>query len=221
MGNALFGNSGDSLDCEDVSQILEDSSLYLSSHHPAKNIAILKHYQITHIVAITHLEAVHFPDDFQYKHLQLTDSRQSTLLDYFEDVNKWIDEARTNSGRVLVHCEAGMSRSASIVIGYLLGTSDHSIRINSLKEAYLFTKSKRNVIRPNYGFINQVQQYSEEILKNEKEPEFFAEYVIEVMRLEDQGVTPEILSPLLVEHGEDICEALRIALETTQENSKN
>lgn len=34
--------------------------------------------------------------------------------------------------------------------------------------------------------MNQIQEYSESILKNEQEPLFFAEYVIEVMRLEKE-----------------------------------
>mmetsp|Transcript_14465 Transcript_14465/g.18368 ORF Transcript_14465/g.18368 Transcript_14465/m.18368 type:complete len:213 (-) Transcript_14465:643-1281(-) len=199
--------------CADFSEILDDHSLFLSSHHPARDLKILQRYGITHIVAITHLEAVHFPGKFEYKHLELTDSRNSTLLDYFEDVNVWIDECRANGGRVLVHCEAGMSRSASIVMGYLLGTTDESIKMSSVKEAYLFTKQKRDVVRPNYGFMNQVQSFSEGVLKNETEPLFFAEYVIEVMQLQKEGVTPELLAPLLEEHKEDFCEALRIAIE--------
>eukprot|EP00012_Vannella_robusta_P011034 CAMPEP_0206192688 /NCGR_PEP_ID=MMETSP0166-20121206/6105_1 /ASSEMBLY_ACC=CAM_ASM_000260 /TAXON_ID=95228 /ORGANISM="Vannella robusta, Strain DIVA3 518/3/11/1/6" /LENGTH=89 /DNA_ID=CAMNT_0053609227 /DNA_START=348 /DNA_END=617 /DNA_ORIENTATION=- len=85
--------------------------------------------------------------------------------------------------------------------------------MSSVKEAYLFTKQKRDVVRPNYGFMNQVQSFSEGVLKNETEPLFFAEYVIEVMQLQKEGVTPELLAPLLEEHKEDFCEALRIAIE--------
>ena len=56
--------------------------------------------------------------------------------------------------RVLVHCLAGMSRSATIVIAYLLATT-----AMTTAEATEFVRSKRRVIRPNYGFVNQLEQY--------------------------------------------------------------
>jgi len=56
--------------------------------------------------------------------------------------------------RVLVHCLAGMSRSATIVIAYLLATTPMTA-----KEATEFVRSKRRVIRPNYGFTKQLEQY--------------------------------------------------------------
>lgn len=57
------------------------------------------------------------------------DSRRSSLVDHFDDVNEWIDKIRKENGKVLVHCEAGMSRSASLIIGYLLGTKDPKIQV--------------------------------------------------------------------------------------------
>jgi len=46
-----------------------------------------------------------------------------------------------------VHCAAGVSRSASIVIAYLM-------KINhwTFENAYSFVKSKRKIIDPNFGF---------------------------------------------------------------------
>ena len=51
------------------------------------------------------------------------------------------------SGSVLVHCAAGVSRSASIVIAYLM-----RIKGWTYAEAFSYVKSKRFVICPNSGF---------------------------------------------------------------------
>jgi len=60
--------------------------------------------------------------------------------------------------RVLVHCQAGISRSATLVIAYLI---KHQ-KMN-LKDAYLHVKSKRPQIGPNKGFIQQLMDF---VLKN-------------------------------------------------------
>ena len=65
-------------------------------------------------------------------------------------------QEREQENRVLVHCLAGMSRSATIVIAYLLATT-----AMTTTEATEFVRSKRSIIRPNYGFINQLEQYEE------------------------------------------------------------
>ena len=48
---------------------------------------------------------------------------------------------------VLVHCFAGVSRSASIIIAYLMKEKN-----NTYKEAFSFVKAKRSIIDPNFGF---------------------------------------------------------------------
>jgi atypical dual specificity phosphatase len=52
---------------------------------------------------------------------------------------------------VLVHCLAGMSRSATIVCAYLLATTPMNTQ-----ETISFVRSKRSIIRPNYGFEKQL-----------------------------------------------------------------
>jgi len=60
----------------------------------------------------------------------------------------------TQENRVLVHCLAGMSRSASIVIAYLLATTPMTAQ-----EATEFVRSKRSIIQPNYAFAIQLEEY--------------------------------------------------------------
>lgn len=55
---------------------------------------------------------------------------------------------------VLVHCLAGMSRSATIVCAYLLATTPMNT-----EETIAFVKSKRPMIHPNYGFQKQLKTW--------------------------------------------------------------
>ena len=55
------------------------------------------------------------------------------------------------SGAVLVHCQSGISRSASVVIFALM-----KLDSMSLAAAYRHVKSKRLCIRPNAGFMRQL-----------------------------------------------------------------
>lgn len=53
---------------------------------------------------------------------------------------------------VLVHCLAGMSRSATCVIAYLLATTSMNTA-----EATAYVKARRSIIMPNYGFEKQLR----------------------------------------------------------------
>jgi protein-tyrosine phosphatase len=80
--------------------------------------------------------------------------RQWNMLDiesyfigrYFEETYREIEEG-LKRGSVLVHCAAGISRSASCVIAYLMKKYNMGFI-----QALNFTKKKRKFICPNYGF---------------------------------------------------------------------
>lgn len=69
------------------------------------------------------------------------------------------DSVKQSGGRVLVHCQAGISRSATICLAYLM----HTQRFR-LDEAFNFVKQRRNVISPNLAFMGQLLQYEVDIL---------------------------------------------------------
>jgi hypothetical protein len=48
----------------------------------------------------------------------------------------------------------GISRSSTVVIAYLIATTNMTPR-----EALTFVQSKRTIVRPNRGFMSQLQEY--------------------------------------------------------------
>jgi atypical dual specificity phosphatase len=72
---------------------------------------------------------------------------------YFKRVVAWIDAALAASPdhRVLVHCAAGVSRSASLCIAYVMWKE--RLRV---AQAYELVQSKRTIIDPNEGFREQL-----------------------------------------------------------------
>lgn len=61
---------------------------------------------------------------------------------------------REEGSKVLVHCKMGISRSASVVIAYVMKANNWN-----LKKALRFVKDKRQSIRPNENFLRQLEVY--------------------------------------------------------------
>lgn len=73
------------------------------------------------------------------------------------------DSVKNSKGRVLVHCQAGISRSATICLAYLI--SRHRLRLD---EAYEYVKKRRSVISPNFNFMGQLLNWESETQLTER-----------------------------------------------------
>jgi dual specificity MAP kinase phosphatase len=73
-----------------------------------------------------------------------------TLEPQLAPICEWIDRARENGGKVLVHCRVGVSRSATVTIAYVMKCLGIS-----LAEAYLIVRSRRLsvLIQPNMRLL--------------------------------------------------------------------
>ena len=69
------------------------------------------------------------------------------LSKYFPSAIKFIKDALAGGGTVFVHCYAGVSRSAAILIAYLM--QEHQL---TMFQAMSLVKAKRSVAFPNPGF---------------------------------------------------------------------
>jgi protein-tyrosine phosphatase len=80
------------------------------------------------------------------KRIEIEDSSEANIIKYFKDALKFIDA----SDKVLVHCFAGVSRSATLVIAYFMWKNK-----KPYKEMYEFVNKHRS-IGPNFGFRKQL-----------------------------------------------------------------
>lgn len=86
-------------------------------------------------------------------HVPMVDTENENLLNRLHQCIDFIEFCLTKSiGRCLVHCVAGVSRSAAVAIGYIMKVNQWSY-----EKAFDRVKSKRSVIEPNAGFVHQLR----------------------------------------------------------------
>ena len=77
---------------------------------------------------------------------------------HFSKTNEYIKNALDEGGKVLVHWFAGISRSSTFLLAYLLGEKQMV-----LADAYKLLKEKRAKCDPNIGFMVQLKAYEKSI----------------------------------------------------------
>ncbi|KAF5899312.1 dual specificity protein phosphatase 19, partial [Clarias magur] len=91
-----------------------------SSQDAAHDFETLKKYQVTHILNVAYGVENTFPDLFVYKTLSILDLPDADIISHLHECALFIDQVKAEKGVVLVHCNGGVSRSVSVVIGYLM-----------------------------------------------------------------------------------------------------
>ncbi|XP_013867541.1 dual specificity protein phosphatase 18 [Austrofundulus limnaeus] len=133
--------------------------LYLSNNKAANDSSLVTANGITCIISVTETRSsCPPPPGVEYIHLPVSDTPLSPLRDHFGEVADKIRSTAEGGGRVLVHCNAGVSRSAALCMAYLMKHSGVT-----LLEAHGWVKSCRPIARPNPGFWKQLVQYEAEL----------------------------------------------------------
>ncbi|CAB3247589.1 unnamed protein product [Arctia plantaginis] len=83
-----------------------------------------------------------------------SDSPDQNLTQYFSLCNDFIHAARLRDGNVLIHCLAGMSRSVTVAVAYIM-----SVTPLNWREALKVVRAGRAVANPNLGFQRQLQDF--------------------------------------------------------------
>ncbi len=91
---------------------------------------------------------------------KIYDASTESLTPMVTSAINLISRAVQEKGAVLVHCRKGESRSACIVILYLMRDQGHTLR-----EALQLVARKRPTIRPNDGFLNSLMEYETKVLR--------------------------------------------------------
>ncbi|KAI9091117.1 hypothetical protein DFS34DRAFT_653703 [Phlyctochytrium arcticum] len=138
----------------DVSAVFPN--LFLSSCESATHQPTLSELGITHVVSIGLGFTPLFPKTLQYLILEVEDEEKALIIQHFDISNKFIHDALESNGRVLVHCVAGVSRSATLVLAYLMSHQNYSYQA-----ALDYTQSRRSCVSPNPGFQRQLHIFEE------------------------------------------------------------
>jgi predicted protein tyrosine phosphatase len=95
-------------------------------------------------------------------HILVKDRDDVEIAPFFPTTRDFISNYITE-GPVLVHCSAGMSRSATIACNYMM--FDNPFLRLSVQNALLYLQAARPIIMPNRGFIQQLIDDGERIHK--------------------------------------------------------
>jgi len=137
--------------------IIPGYKLYLGSQDAAVNVEGLNEKGVKHILNVATGITNKYPELFVYCSIPILDVEGSNIREMFDECFSFIDKAREEGG-VLVHCNAGVSRSATVVIAYIMKRKGLSF-----EEAYKLVKSVKKDIKPNDGFHEQLLKYDKEL----------------------------------------------------------
>ena len=128
--------------------------IYISSLRLADNETALRKKGITHVLSVCPMRPTHY-GGITYKLVSISDSPDHRIDLRFQECFIFIRDALSIGGSVLVHCFQGVSRSASIILAYLITYNNMS-----LPQSLRFLKQKRPQINPNPGFLQQLRNYA-------------------------------------------------------------
>lgn len=118
----------------------------------------LKNHKITRIVDVSRRPYVP-PPGVVVLRIPIPDVADYDIRKILRTTNNFIEQSLKQGHCVLVHCWWGISRSASVVIAYLMA----KYRIN-YDSAFELVKRKRSVVQPNAGFVRFLKLYQDELL---------------------------------------------------------
>ncbi|XP_028923635.1 dual specificity protein phosphatase 9 [Ornithorhynchus anatinus] len=134
--------------------------LYLGSARDSANMDTLAKLGIRYILNVTpNLPNLFEKDgDFHYKQIPISDHWSQNLSQFFPEAIEFIDEAVSQNCGVLVHCLAGISRSVTVTVAYLM----QKLHL-SLNDAYDLVKRKKSNISPNFNFMGQLLDFEQSL----------------------------------------------------------
>lgn len=132
-------------------------NIYLGSAFNAASYNTLKDLNISVVFNITKEISNYYPEEFIYHKCNIYDNNKHSISTYLEKIYQEIrHHQQKTEGNILVHCYMGASRSASVVLYYLMKTQkNNNGEYLQFDEALEFIKKKRQ-INPTFRFTKDL-----------------------------------------------------------------
>ncbi|CAE1157466.1 DUSP [Acanthosepion pharaonis] len=145
--------------------------LYLGSQRDAMSQDIIQVNGISYILNVTTTcKQPPFIQESHFLRIPINDNYFDKMLPYFHDAFQFLDKVREANGCVLIHCLAGISRSPTLAIAYVM----RHLKMSS-DDAYRYVKDKRPTISPNFNFLGQLLEYEKQLKLDQERAKKLAE----------------------------------------------
>ena len=132
--------------------------IYLGDLEGAKEFDYFLKEKINNVLSVIDNPPEYSEDkNINHKIIMIDDLFSENIIKKFKECIEFIDKA----DKIYIHCTCGVSRSASIVISYLMWKT-HS----NFNDAYFFIKKRRPEIDPNNGFRRQLNVFHNLLVEN-------------------------------------------------------
>jgi protein-tyrosine phosphatase len=111
------------------------------------------------VVTVMHekVEGIEYHEDDTYIHAY--DGEGNLLIDHFDAVHEKISALELQGRPIVFHCHQGISRSATMLIAYLMKRNQWTFR-----RAATEVSKKRRIVCPKPCFFGQLMQYEKQLI---------------------------------------------------------
>ncbi|XP_061587345.1 dual specificity protein phosphatase 12 isoform X2 [Cololabis saira] len=136
-----------------------DPGVYIGAAADLNDVQALSAASVSHVLSVDSVDPgplLPAGPGFSRKWVNVLDEATADLLSHLDACCAFLDQALDGGGAALVHCQAGRSRSATVVTAYLMKKYQLGF-----SEAYLKLKTLKADVQVNSGFQQQLQLYED------------------------------------------------------------
>ena len=137
-----------------VLELPNNIKVYQGNKYDAENISKLKNLDVKYVVNATkHLENHGEKAGLEYMRVYINDTVQDTFGPLLDNTADWMHEKiKRKNGNIFVHCHAGISRSSTITISYMIKYLGYDPG-----QALFNIRKGRNIANPNRSFWKELE----------------------------------------------------------------
>eukprot|EP00668_Euglena_longa_P031860 GGOE01041127.1.p1 GENE.GGOE01041127.1~~GGOE01041127.1.p1 ORF type:complete len:431 (-),score=96.46 GGOE01041127.1:580-1812(-) len=132
--------------------------LFIGSLRTAQEQRVYDDLQINRVVTCGLGMSITLGEGMDQLLLALADTVDANLSGHLQKGIDYIADAKAKNEKVLVHCFAGLSRSASLVCAYLMRENRWTF-----EQSLDFVRAARPNVCPNEGFVKQLQSFEKQL----------------------------------------------------------
>jgi atypical dual specificity phosphatase len=130
--------------------------IYLGNIAGAQNKHFLDKNNIGYVINLSNQSYDKYPN-ISYLNININDTPDTNIKQHFKTIFDFFNKGINSDKNIYIHCKAGISRSSSALIAYLMTKG------LDMKTSINYVISRRKIIEPNDGFWLQLIEFEKEL----------------------------------------------------------